>query len=172
MLYVVQNASQSISHLMLSAQKCSSLLLMISFNNPPSWYKAALCSSLSVFSIIAPSILATRQPSSNTAGITVVRMSVSYQQPLATLRSIRSPPGLLATSQVETMPWAQDLQVHSPHRCVCTSLQQSDSRQPYPVCPLAADHPKANGYRNSLSACHAEKASLTQSCCTLMADCF
>jgi hypothetical protein len=49
--------------------------------------------------------------------ITIVRMSVSYQQPLKpTARSIQIQI-LLATRQVETMPGAQDLQVHSPHRC-------------------------------------------------------
>jgi hypothetical protein len=112
--------------------QCSSLLLMISFSNPSaSWYKAALCSSLSpnqlaaiVLSLV-DSLLANIEKDHYR---TYERLSAATEAQRSA-RS-RSPPDLLAMRQSETMPGAQDLQAHSPHRCVVHLLIQFSSTIP------------------------------------------
>jgi hypothetical protein len=131
---------------------------MISSN--PSWYKAALRSSLSVFLIIAAkyySLLTAFIPIFKR--ITVAYVGVSYQQPLKP--TLRSDPHqrLLAERQVETT---------LEHR-ICGPILLTDavyishtkrcSRQPYPVCPSIRSKHKRLNIKQSVGSCRDEEAS-------------
>jgi hypothetical protein len=84
-----------------------------------------LCSSLSVFSIIAAivySLVDSLLPNKGSLSRTYERKLSAATEANAPLARSDHHQSLLATPISRQCLGAQDLQAHSPHRCVCTSL--------------------------------------------------
>jgi hypothetical protein len=128
------HACQSISHLIAVSSKVLPRSANDIIQQPLLLGTKLLCALRSQSSIIAPGM--TRYYSLlPILRDCHVRTSVSYQQPLKPTAPLYQDPHQIASNLAISRQClgAQDLQVHSPHRCVCTSLQKKRfSRQPYP----------------------------------------